>query len=124
MEDSENATKSRFERFDTFSDRWLKAAEVWSVMVLVTVLWIVAIGTLVWILKDPTARLSPVLRNINDNWKAFLLLLIPIFYRTMKGVLQRVKKLPWGMEAQEPEDEKVQPNKIQVSPNPEQEEKS
>lgn len=124
MEDSEDVSKSLFKRFDAFSDKCLKAAELWSVMVLVTVLWIAAIGTLVWVLIDPTTRLAPVLKNINDNWKAFLLLLIPVFYRTMKGVLQRVKKLPWGMEAQEPEDEKVQPNKIQISPNPEPEEKS
>lgn len=35
--------------------------------------------------------LRSVLREINDNWKAGLLLLVPLFYRTVRMFLERVE---------------------------------
>jgi len=46
-----------------------------------------------------------VLESINKNWKAVLILSVPIFYRTIRSVLARMKKFTFGMEAQEPEEE-------------------
>jgi hypothetical protein len=41
---------------------------------------------------------AEVLRAISENWKALLLLLIPLFYRTIREILNRIEKGPLGME--------------------------
>ena len=66
----------------------------------------------------PSIRLPLIMKNINENWKACLLLLIPLFYHTTKGILQRIKKFPLGMEPQEAEDETIKPNKKESAKNP------
>ena len=75
--------------------------------------------TIIWTAFCPTVRLPLVFGNLNLNWKACLLLLTPLFYRTIQAVLQRIKKWPWGMESQEPEDEtKEKTPKEQLKPSP------
>ena len=78
-------------------------------MILIGTVWVFAIGTAVWVLLCPTHRLGMKLEVINKNWKACLLLLIPLFYRTILAVLERMKKFPFGMERQEPEEEEKAP---------------
>jgi len=56
-------------------------------------------------LCSPTIRLPWTIKAINDNWKAILVLAIPIFYRTAKAVLERIRKFPLGMELQDSEEE-------------------
>ena len=42
--------------------------------------------------------MAHALRALNENWKVSLLLLIPLFYRTVRTFLERVEKA-WGIEA-------------------------
>lgn len=50
----------------------------------------------------PTISTSPaaeILKAISENWKALLLLLIPLFYRTIKGFIERMEEGPFGTKA-------------------------
>ena len=49
------------------------------------------------------------MKMLNENWKVGLLILIPLFYRTIRMFLERVRKA-FGMEVQEPEDVEEKPN--------------
>jgi len=111
MEESKISTASRLSRFEAFSDKFLRFAELWTIIVLVTSIWIVALGTAFWITLHPTDRLVTVIKTINENWKAGLLLLAPVFYRTIRILLERMKKFPFGMEVQEPEEQQTAPTK-------------
>jgi hypothetical protein len=105
MDDSDDTSKPRSKSFETRAYGLLRNAEICAILVLVLIVWTFAIGVAVWIVLSPIQRLGLVLETINKNWKACLLLLVPIFYRTIIAVLERMKKFPFGMEAQEPEDE-------------------
>lgn len=85
----------------------LQFAEVWIVISLVVVVFGMALGTAAWILCAPTVRLPWTIKAINDNWKAILVLAIPVFYRTARAVLESMKKFPFGMERREPEAEET-----------------
>lgn len=52
---------------------------------------------------DPSLKDS--LKTFSDNWRVFLLLLIPLFYRTVRIFLERVRKFA-GMETELLEKEK------------------
>jgi hypothetical protein len=106
--------KSFAQSFVSFSEVLLHVSELWSVAVLVTVTWLVSLGTAIWIAGYPTQRLPLVLGNLNNNWKACLLLLVPLFYRTMKSVLRRIKKWPGGMESQEAEASEIKTTKSEA----------
>jgi len=88
----------------------------------VVAIWSAVLMTAFWILVCPTKRLPLVLGNLNANWKVCLLLLIPLFYRTMKGVLLRIRKFPLGMEAQEPEEVERERTKTEARRKPSEEE--
>jgi len=50
-----------------------------------------------WIVLSPShsdsqARLIQTLRALNDNWKAVLLLLVPLFYRTVRTFLEQAEE--------------------------------
>ena len=115
-QEQETVSRSRSQRFAVFSEKALIASELWTVIVLVTSIWLIAVGTGVWILCSPTERLALVLGNLNTNWKACLLLLVPLFYQTIKGVLLRIRKWPFGMESQEPEEIEHEPTKVPREP--------
>lgn len=53
-------------------------------------------------------RVESMLKTLNDNWKASLLLLVPLFYRTIRMFLEKVKRA-WGMEI-EPEKQSTKGN--------------
>jgi hypothetical protein len=83
-----------------------------------TVIAILAVGYWVgyWIIfgnvLDPHYdRMVKVLQTVDANWKAFLLLGIPLFYRTIRTFLERVEKA-WGIEATKPK------NSGTTGPNP------
>jgi hypothetical protein len=60
-----------------------------------------------WSLFHGTAdpSLKDALKTFSDNWRVFLFLLIPLFYRTVRTFLERVKKFA-GMETELLEREK------------------
>lgn len=55
-----------------------------------------------WLIFGPEqdgrqARLMGVLKGMNDNWKVGLLLLVLLFYRTIRTFLEQMEKGPWGV---------------------------
>jgi hypothetical protein len=119
MADSDAGSKSRLERFDLCSNRLLKIAETWAVLILVCLIWIVAIPTVIWIALSPTTRLALVLGNMSVNWRAYLLLAVPIFYRTLIAILERMKRFPFG----EPKEADEEPAEGKKTHNPPEREK-
>jgi hypothetical protein len=107
------------------SDTFLTVAELSVVLALAVSLTILAILTLIWIVKTGSLqtqqdRLTTILKTLSDNWKAVLILLVPLFYRTIRKFIARIKKGPWGMEA----DSEEEADKLDIplaEPNPAQE---
>ena len=59
-----------------------------------------------WIILGPNhaalqAQLIHTLRTLNDNWKAVLLILIPLFYRTIRMFLEQTEEA-FGMKRKKP----------------------
>jgi hypothetical protein len=46
-------------------------------------------------------HLVMTIRELNDNWKAGIIILIVLFYRTIRAFLERVEEF-WGMKAPRP----------------------
>ncbi len=53
--------------------------------------------------------LAQTLKVLSDSWKALLLLLIPLFYRTVRTFLERVRKFA-GMETADEEKRTANPS--------------
>jgi hypothetical protein len=91
----------------------LRIVEYVSVIGVFLVIWYAA-----WFLvtKEPAnptrQRMLSLLQTINDNWKAFLLLGIPMFYRTVRTFLEEVQEAG-GMKRgrQEPKEPASAPNR-------------
>jgi len=99
------------------SDTFMTVAELVLVLALALFLSILAILTLFWILWTKhlyieQERLTVVLKTLSDNWKAVLILLVPLFYRTIRKFIARIKKGPLGVEA----DAEEQASKLDASP--------
>jgi hypothetical protein len=85
-------------------DYWLISSEaaIAFLVVLVILLWI---GFELWwnfMACDPMTkqeRICKTLKMVNDNWKAGLLILIPLFYRTVRMFLEEVQEIA-GMKRQ------------------------
>jgi hypothetical protein len=58
--------------------------------------------------KQKSDALVQMLKALSDNWKGLLLLLIPLFYRTVRTFLERAKKF-LGIEAEPADQEKRAP---------------
>jgi hypothetical protein len=99
----------RFAAFEVFSERILRTTELWAVVMMLIVVSTTMVCVIVWVLFSPAERLLSVLKNVNENWKACLLVLLPLFYPTIRGILQRIKRFPLGMEPQEPEEQSKSP---------------
>lgn len=89
-------SESWFDKLEPWLDRVLECLEVAMVLVLAAGILVATGYEVVWIFNaDPVtrqARLAAALRALNENWKALLLLLIPLFYRTIRGFLERVEE--------------------------------
>jgi hypothetical protein len=101
--------KSWLAQLEDGSDTYLTVAELLAVLTLALSVMALSILTLVWIftgcgLQMKEQRLADVLATLNSNWKAVLILLIPLFYRTIRRFIARIRKGPLGMEA-DPEEE-------------------
>jgi hypothetical protein len=116
------------ERLEAGSEKYLTLAELFVVLTLALTVMIITVLTLIWIvgacsLRIEQERLTTSLETLNNNWKAVLILIIPLFYRTIRKFLARVTRLPGGVEAVT-EDEKVRPELSPMKPNPPREEEA
>jgi hypothetical protein len=89
-------SESWFDKVEPWLDRILECLEVAMVFTLAIGILVATVYEVIWIFpSDPSTRqgrLAGVLRALNENWKAGLLLLVPLFYRTIRGFLERVEE--------------------------------
>jgi hypothetical protein len=89
-----------FSGWETAFDRSLKISEA-AVVITITLILVLLVGRevhWVWIACDPATRqqrIETALKMGNDNWKIGLLILVPLFYRTIRMFLERVRKAWW-----------------------------
>jgi hypothetical protein len=87
---------------DRFSDKLLRLGEVCVVLSITFVVLLMVTYGLFWLVwcdqQTRAIRLAGIAKVLNDNWKVSLLLLIPLFYRTIRVFLERVEEA-WGMKA-------------------------
>jgi hypothetical protein len=99
-----------WKKIEIYSDRTLRVCEVLLVLFLTTVLLGFIVYQVGWILAQSSQeRIKSTITMLNENWKVALLLLVPLFYRTVRMFLERVRKF-LGMEARDPEQEITEPN--------------
>ncbi len=84
------------------SDKLLRFGEI-SVVISITfvILLLICYGVywLVWCDQQTrSSRLGQLAKSLNENWKVSLILLVPLFYRTIRIFLERVEKA-FGIEA-------------------------
>jgi hypothetical protein len=90
--------ESWFEKYvEPWLDRCLRALEFAIVAALAAVVFLAAIYEIHWIIgggppSERQTRIQSVLTTLNQNWKIGLLLLIPLFYRTVRAFLQRAEE--------------------------------
>src|ERR1700729_2628520 len=119
---AKNDPKSRFAWSEGDFDKILTGTELLVVLTLALSVTSLAIMTLIWIfvgcsLQIREQRMTDVLQSLGDNWKAVLILLIPLFYRTTRRFISRMTKGPFGVEAPA-EEEPTKPNVPSMQPNP------
>jgi hypothetical protein len=106
-EKTETSLKT-FAGWETLFDRILKTIEI-IVVLSVTSLLFFLIGReahWVWTACDPKERqqrIEAVLKMLHEDWKVGLLILLPLFYRTVRMFLERVRKA-FGIELQQPDE--------------------
>jgi hypothetical protein len=99
-----------WQKLELYSDRTLKVCEVLLVLFLTVALLGFIAYQVVWISTQcPQERTKSTLIMLNENWKVGLLLLVPLFYRTVRMFLERVRKF-LGMETRDPEQEITEAN--------------
>jgi hypothetical protein len=80
-------------------DNILKMLEFSSVLVVTFLLWLTVGLLIIWVLFGvgfyQKGRMDGVLIHLNANWKLGLLLMVPLFYRTVRDVLERIEHGPW-----------------------------
>jgi hypothetical protein len=88
------------------SDAFLKCVELMSVGIIASSFLVAGGFVLFWICfgigGDQKSRLAGAVNGINLNWKIGLLLLIPLFYRTIRDVLERMEEGPLGTKFPKP----------------------
>lgn len=116
------------DRKEPWSDKLLRLGEV-SVVISITFTALLAVGYgLVWLAwcdqQIRATRLIELARALNENWKVILILLVPLFYRTVRMFLERAQKFA-GIEApirQPPLGERgdeIRPSELQNLPSEE-----
>jgi hypothetical protein len=91
---------STFAGWELGFDRCLKISEAVVVITITFILVLLVFRQVHWVwiacnAADRQSRIEQSLRMVNDNWKVGLLILIPLFYRTTRMFLQRVRKAGW-----------------------------
>lgn len=84
------------------SDKFLTWVELSSVVLISVSMGLAVVFVGVWVAcgvgDAQRGRLGKAISSINLNWKIGLLLLIPLFYRTIRTILERMEKGPLGTE--------------------------
>lgn len=111
MNESESKSYSSLE---LFFDWCLKISEALIVTIITAVVFLFVVREVLWVWHACNAtirqqRIEAALKMLNENWKVGLLILVPLFYRTIRTFLERVRKA-FGMEVQEPDDVEEKPN--------------
>lgn len=97
-----------------WAEKLLSTIEVSTVVLLALAIYSSIFFQLGWILcgtdvQPLHARVSEVAKSLNENWKAGLLLLIPLFYRSVRSFLERVEEFA-GMKTRQAQEKKKGPN--------------
>jgi hypothetical protein len=84
------------DRKEHWSDKLLRVGEV-SVVISITFTSLLAIGYgLIWLAwcnqQTRAIRLTGLAKTMNENWKVILILLVPLFYRTVRMFLERAQE--------------------------------
>ena len=82
------------------TDVFLTWLEVINICAIVVFAWFAA-GLLAWWIlfgqaSDQKGRLGVVIRGMNAHWRLGALLLVVLFYRTVREILSRIEKGPGG----------------------------
>ena len=104
------------ERIRAVTETGLIVIEITTVSVLavgVCCLFVYEIGWVIFAGADRQLRLNDTLKLLSDNWKAGVLLLVPLFYRTIRAFLERVEEVA-GMKARQPQEQESRPNPEQI----------
>jgi hypothetical protein len=99
-EDRSNHWYSTFAGWELGFDKCLKISEAIVVITITLILVLLVCRQVHWVwiacsAADRQNRVEASLKMVNDNWKVGLLILIPLFYRTTRMFLQRVRKAGW-----------------------------
>jgi len=110
----------QFSNWELLFDRCLKISEAVVVITITSVLILFVVREVLWVWFACDAaireqRIEAALKMLNENWKVGLLILVPLFYRTIRMFLERVRKA-FGMEVQEPEEIEEKPNPPESAP--------
>jgi hypothetical protein len=103
MPESDDIPVSWFKKVEPWFDRFLNLAEVSIVLLIALIVLVTTSYQIIWIIAacdGPTRqiRLTNSMKMLNDNWKVGLLLIVPLFFRTIRAFLERVEEF-WGMKA-------------------------
>jgi hypothetical protein len=93
---SDEQSLSKFDKFEIFLDRCVSCGEAVIVLSLLLVIVSAIFFETVWILwpgSDHQTRFNQVLKNLNDNWKVGLVVLIPLFFRAIRAFLERLEEV-------------------------------
>jgi hypothetical protein len=111
-------SESWFDTVEPWLDRALECLEVVIVFALALGILVATIYEFIWVFTGDSAsrqiRVVSIMRGLNQNWKAALLLLVPLFYRTVRRFLEQTEEA-FGMKRKRP-----LPGESQTAPNPQQ----
>lgn len=100
--DSDKESRSWFDKLEVFLDRCVSCGEALIVLSLLVAIISVIVFEAGWVLwpssEGHQARFNQVLKNLNDNWKVGLVILIPLFFRAIRAFLERLEEVG-GMKA-------------------------
>jgi hypothetical protein len=97
-----------FAGWETLFDRILKTVEIIVVLSVTGLLFFLVGREAHWAWsacgpKERQQRIEVALKMLHDDWKVGLLILVPLFYRTVRMFLERVRKA-FGIELQQPDE--------------------
>lgn len=94
--DSDKKSSSYFDKLELFLDRCVSCGEAFIVLCLLLAIISVIVFESAWVLwpssEGHQARFNQVLKNLNDNWKVGLVILIPLFFRAIRAFLERLEE--------------------------------
>jgi hypothetical protein len=71
---------------------------VLELLIVLAIALVIGYGVVCFLWGTNQDRFVKLIAVINDNWKAALVLLIPLFYRPIRIYLEQLDKGPFGMQ--------------------------